>query len=143
MVTLVPYWMVYFQVGTPAFLLWEDWLPSPLTGLIYRRRSPGCAESREGVHKVTCWCRPGTEPSQELNPLGGRAQGALETGLRPSDLNKSPHLSGPSSLVWKMTGLGKGSTSPVAFNILQTWHLRRREGLPVDPDPTASCTQYL
>lgn len=54
MVTLVPYWMVYFQVGTPAFLLWEGWLPSPLTGRIYHRRSPGCADSGEGVHKVNC-----------------------------------------------------------------------------------------
>ena len=44
MVTLVPYWMVYFQVSTPALSLRKKQLPRPLSSLISHHRCSGHME---------------------------------------------------------------------------------------------------
>lgn len=64
LVTLVPYWMVYFQVSSPALSLWGNWLPGPcpcLTVEAQGMRKGGGGRSWRGL---------GTRPPPQLNTLG-------------------------------------------------------------------------
>lgn len=117
MVTLVPYWMVYFQVSTPILLLWDSWLPSPLTGLICHCRSLGQAERGEGVHQVNCCSIAAGVGLAQSRPRLPWVVEHRSSGDRICD-----PISLASSLMCKMRGLGKDSSSFIEFRFSRLGH---------------------